>query len=143
MKVARNFWYTNAIKNCYTGQHPSRLLCGCTSYCSNQKQTKYGNIYPKWYKYTVPKWKIKVLKRWLVQSSSHWIRILLQDNPNVQVCWHWTNQCLVNRYKKPGTCSKSTSNVSESCKRNDTDGVWWWSWTDYYIVETYAMTSEY
>ena len=39
------------------------------------------------------------------------------------------------------TSSKSTANASRSCKRNDTDGVCWWHWTDHYIVETYAMTS--
>ena len=41
------------------------------------------------------------------------------------------------------TCSDSTTNVSGSCERNDTDGVCWWHWTDYYIVETYAMTSKH
>ena len=41
------------------------------------------------------------------------------------------------------TCSKSTANVSGSCKRNDTDGVCWWHWTDQYVVETCAMTSKY
>ena len=40
-------------------------------------------------------------------------------------------------------CSKSTENASRSCKRNDTDGVCWWHWTDHYIVETYAITSKY
>ena len=37
----------------------------------------------------------------------------------------------------------STTNVSDSCKWNDSDGVCWWHWTDHYVVETYAMTSKY
>ena len=36
---------------------------------SHQNHTKYGNLYLKWYKYTVHKWKINVLKRSLVQSQ--------------------------------------------------------------------------
>ena len=31
----------------------------------------------------------------------------------------------------------STANGSGPCKRNDTDGVCWWYWTDHYVVETY------
>ena len=58
---------------------------GCTPHCPNQKLTKYGNLYLKWCKYTVPKWKINVLKRLLFQSISHWTRIILKDNSNVQV----------------------------------------------------------
>ena len=41
------------------------------------------------------------------------------------------------------TCSKSTANVSGSCKQNDADGVCWWRWADHYVVGTYAMTSKY
>ena len=40
-------------------------------------------------------------------------------------------------------CSKSTANSSGSCKRNDTDVICWWHWTDHYIVETHAMTNKY
>ena len=131
------------------------------------------------------------MKRWLVQSSNHWTRIILQDNPNVQVlltlnksmssertvpdttkpeqwhnckykgdknrwhmcCWHEKNQYLVRKQGRKQTtmkqiirtmiCSKSRANVSGSCKRNDTDSVCWWHWTDHYVVETYAMTSKY
>ena len=150
------------------------------------RQTKYGNLYLKWCKYTVPKWKINVFKRWHVQSSSHWIRSILQDNPNVQVlltlpdtikpkqwlvqsqpthhkckddkigtccCWHETNQYLVSKQSRKqitskqitGTliCSKSTANVLQACKRNDTNGAFRWHWIDHYLVETYAITSKY
>ena len=41
------------------------------------------------------------------------------------------------------TCSKSTANVSGSCKQNDMDGVCWWHWTDHYVAETHVMTSKY
>ena len=60
--------------------------------------------------------------------------------------WHEKNQYLVSKQGRKQitgimNCSKSTANASRSCKRNDTDGVSWWHWTDYYIVETYAMIS--
>ena len=33
----------------------------------------------------------------LFKNSSDWTRIILQDNPNVQVGWHSSNQCQINR----------------------------------------------
>ena len=39
--------------------------------------------------------------------------------------------------------SKSTANALGSCKRYDTDVVYWWHLTDQYIVKTYAMISKY
>ena len=52
----------------------------------------------------------------------------------------WLANRTVNKRIKIMTCSNSTANASGSCKRNNTDGVCWWHWTNHYVVETYAMT---
>ena len=100
----------------------ARLLCGCTLYYSNQKHTQCGNLYLKWCKYTVPKWKINVLKRWPVQSSSYWTRIILQDNPSVQVLLTLNISILINkqcRYNKTGTMKNFRLKTSATPPQNE------------------------
>ena len=55
----------------------------------------------------------------------------------------WLGNNTGNKITKIMTCSKSTVNALGSYKRNDTDGIYWWHWTDHYLLETYAMTSKY
>ena len=54
----------------------------------------------------------------------------------------WLANNTINKITEIMTCSKLTVNVSGSCKRSNTDGVYWWHWTDHYVVETYTMTSK-
>ena len=77
MKVTRNDWYADAVKNYYTSQNPSlhnnwsgnltnaHLPCGYLS----QKHTKMSTFIKKLCKYTIAKWKMNVLKMWPAQSQ--------------------------------------------------------------------------
>ena len=72
-----------------------------------------------------------------------------QDNTNdtcaadVEHMIIWLANNTVNKIIQIMTCSKLTENALGSYKRNNTDGVYWWHWTDHYVVETYAITSKY
>ena len=83
------------------------------------------------------------------KSAANALGLSKQDNTNgtcaadLEQIIIWLANNTVNKITEIMTCSKSTVNASGSCKRNDTDGVYWWHWTDHYVVETYAMTSKY
>ena len=83
------------------------------------------------------------------KSAANALGLSKQDNTNgtcaadVEQIIIWLENNTVNKITEIMTCSKSTDNALGSCKRNNTDGVYWWHWTDHYVVETYAMTSKY
>ena len=92
-------------------------------------------------------------EQWSVQSQPTHCKCKGDKNRWHMCCWLQTNQYLVSKQGRKQitrkqiigtiTCSKSIVNASGSCKRNDTNGVCWWHWTDHYVVETYAITSKY
>ena len=101
----------------------------------------------------------------LFKVSSHWTRIILQDNSNVQVLLTLTSpdtikpkqwpvqshptHCKCKGAKTGNKCAADIKQTvsglgsSGSYKRNNIYGVCWWHWTDHYVVETYARTSKY
>ena len=74
----------DAVKNYFTSQHRSLNLATRKIHPFLTK-TKYGNLYLRLSEYPISKWKINPLKQWLVQSRSHCSKIILQENPNVQL----------------------------------------------------------
>ena len=77
LQVARNYWYTNAVKNNYIGQYPSLSISDLANsqmrptvaadHTIKTKNTNYSNL--KLCKYTIGTWKINILKQWIVQDQ--------------------------------------------------------------------------
>ena len=83
------------------------------------------------------------------KSAANALGLSKQDNTN-DTCTADVEQiiiCLanntVNKIAEIMICSKSKDNTLGSCKWNNTDGAYWWHWTDHYVVGTYQMTSKY
>ena len=102
------------------------------------KNINYGNPYPKKYVNTLPTWKNKRIET-VTSSMSAAIEpeLYCKITPMYKCCWHWTNQCPINKQcqkqTRTMTCSKS-ANTPQMQGRQNQWHMCYWHETNQYMV---------